>query len=68
MTRTEYASGVVMGCSVGLPLLSIDSMAEKETPETKDCKDQKGTKDGNGSDTNPSSVTVTVQVVWPRNP
>jgi hypothetical protein len=70
MTRTEYDSGVVMGCSVRLPLISIDSMAENESPETKDSKDHKGTKDGNGSNTNPNppSVTVTVQVVWPHDP
>jgi hypothetical protein len=68
MTRTGYDPGVVMGCSPRLPLISIDSMAENESRETKDCEDKKGTKDGNGGNTNPGSVTITIQVVWPHNP
>jgi len=64
MTRTEYASGVVMGCSVGLQLICIGSMAENESPETEDPNNGKNG-NGSGNGTNPLSVTVTVQVHWP---
>jgi hypothetical protein len=65
ITRTEYAPGVVMGCSVALQLICIDSMADNESPQT-NVPD--GGKDGEGNGTNPQSVTVTVQVVWPNRP